>query len=277
MARNEGIRVGMASKITGAAGAAAGRAAAGDDDGRVPPDIGIEAVSSLDLEDLGLTVEIGAAQVKAVLADRITAAAQVFTTLDHVKKDLVLYIPQVPEQLPAAITGRFVNPDGSPAASVSVRALAPDGPSTTDLGPEPAAAARGRTPRRAPTHAARSGSPCRRGPLPDSGLRLLLTGGNRIVEYLLRRTDLVAGDGQGGAAPARRDPHPAAAQRRRAAGRRHRPHRRGRRARRPRRVRGAGPGVHARSRVTAVSRSARTRASSTGSGTRCWSGSSHPS
>ena len=217
MARNEGIRVGMKAPLSDAAAAAGGGRPTPGDDGRIPDDIGIQAVPSLDLEDLGLQVDIGAAQIKAVIEDRLTAAAQVFTTLDHVKKDLVLYIPQVPEQLPAAITGRFVNPDGSPAALVSVRALAPDGPSTTTSGPEPAAAALDQ-----PRDADRlpRGVPARAAVAPAARLRAAAAADGRQPDRRVPAAPHRPGGRrrQGRAAPARRDRHAAAAQHRRAAG-----------------------------------------------------------
>ena len=118
MAReNQGIRVSMKPQAARAAGEP--NEAGGTRDGTSRGPFG---------EGRFPVVEIDREQVKAVLEDRITATAQIFSTLQFVSKDLSEYIPKVPEQLPAAVYGRFVNPDGSPAALVAVTALSGSGP-----------------------------------------------------------------------------------------------------------------------------------------------------
>lgn len=157
--------------------------------------------TSLDLEDLGLEIEVGAEQIGELLAERARATTQVLATVDRIAVDLDRFRPEVPASLPTQISGRLVNPDGSPAAQVRVRALEPSGPATTSGGqtfelalpwpnPEALTDARG---------AFRMALPPR--PLPDDGLQLLVVGGNRAVEHPLRRIDLIAGDGALGVLP----------------------------------------------------------------------------
>ncbi|MCR6688696.1 hypothetical protein [Cellulomonas sp.] len=79
MARvNQGIKVTMSAERAVKGDPAAG--VPGREPGDEGPVGGVFAVPSLDLEDLGLQVEIGPEQVKAVLEDRLQATAQVFTT-----------------------------------------------------------------------------------------------------------------------------------------------------------------------------------------------------
>lgn len=158
-------------------------------------------VDSLDLEDLGLDIEVSSAQLSALLDRRLESVTQVFSTVDFLSKDLTLYKPQVPENLPPVLTGRLVNPDGTAAAGVRVSANQPAGDTTTPDGstfaptlpwPNPEALTDQRG-------GFRLSLPPR--PIPDSGLGLTVTGGNRVVEYALRRTDLVAGNGVLGLLP----------------------------------------------------------------------------
>ncbi len=179
----------------------AARAAAGRDP-KVPLDDTVrEPMTSLDLEDLGLEVDITPEQIRSLLEERARATTQVLATVDLISKDLDLFRPQVPTGLPAAVSGTLVNPDGSPAARVRVRALEPSGVATAGNNeryslvlpwpnPEALTDARGTF---------RIALPAR--PLPDDGLALLVTGGNRAVELQLRRIDLVAGDGTLGVLP----------------------------------------------------------------------------
>ncbi len=161
----------------------------------------VDSVASLDLEDLGLEVEISSEQLADLLEQRAGATTQVLTTVDRITTDLDFYRPLVPTPLPPSINGRLLNPDGSPAAQVRVRALEPTGVATTGSqetfeltlswpNPEVLTDTRG---------AFRLALPPR--PLPDAGLTLLVVGGNRSVELQLRRIDLLAGDGALGVLP----------------------------------------------------------------------------
>ncbi len=169
---------------------------------RIPLDDAVrDPMTSLDLEDLGLEVDIPAEQITALLEERAQATTQVLATVDRLTADLTVFRPQVPASLPAAVSGTLVNPDGSPAGQVRVRALEPTGVATAGDSstfslvlpwPNPEALTDGRG-------AFRLALPPR--PLPDAGLVLLVVGGNRAVEVALRRTDLVAGDGALGVLP----------------------------------------------------------------------------
>lgn len=157
-------------------------------------------LESLDLEDLGLEIKVTPPMVKGLLEERVASLTQVVRTVETVGNDLAAFRPRVPEVLPPALTGRFVNPDGSPAGQVRIRALAPTSVVTTKDGkfrnelpwpnPETISDTRGAFKLRLPPQL-----------LPDDGLRLVLQGGNRLVEYGLRRIDLVAGSGELGLLP----------------------------------------------------------------------------
>jgi hypothetical protein len=158
-------------------------------------------VTSLDLEDLGLEVEISSDQLTALLEQRALATTQVLATVDRIAVDLDRFKPMVPASLPSSINGKILNPDGSPAADVRVRALEPTGVATAGNSetysltlpwpnPEVLTDARG---------GFRLALPPR--PLPDDGLTLLVHGSNRVVELQLRRLDLIAGDGSLGVLP----------------------------------------------------------------------------
>jgi hypothetical protein len=158
-------------------------------------------MTSLDLEDLGLDVEITPEQIAALLEQRAVATTQVLRTVDRISADLDRFRPLVPASLPPSINGVVLNPDGSPAAQVRVRALEPTGVTTTGSqetfsltlpwpNPQVLTDTRG---------GFRLALPAR--PLPDDGLTLLVIGGNRTAELQLRRLDLIAGDGSLGVLP----------------------------------------------------------------------------
>ncbi|MDQ0373850.1 hypothetical protein [Cellulomonas humilata] len=160
-------------------------------------DLLADHVGSLDLEDLGLDVAITKGAVADLFTQRLEAVTRVFTTLDHLRQDLGNLLPVVPVVFPPQLTGRLVNPDGSPGAYVSVRALEPTWDTTDGLrqrlpwpNPEAGTDARG---------AFRLSLPPR--PIPESGLTLLVTGSDRAVEVVLRRIDLVGGTGTLGVVP----------------------------------------------------------------------------
>jgi hypothetical protein len=145
---------------------------------------------SLDLEDLGLEIDVTKAQVAAIVEERLSSITQVYATLDGIGKDLKTFFPKVPEILPSEIHGRLLNPDGREAVLVSVRALPPSGAGSGEdvarawPNPETTTDRRGAFKLTLPPR-----------PIPDDGIKLLVTGGNRIVEVGIRRADLVAGNG----------------------------------------------------------------------------------
>jgi hypothetical protein len=198
--RQPRVRVTLPKEAAGAAAAAARQPENLSRFDSVLDDHITAPVRSLDLEDLGLEVQISDEQFADLVKERQNAVSRVFTTLDLVSKDLTAYIPLVPETFPTAISGRLVNPDGTPAAHVSVRALEPTTTTTTTAGtfgltlpwPNPEARTDGRG-------AFRLSLPPR--PIPDKGLTLLVLGSNRRVELELRRLDLIAGNGTLGSLP----------------------------------------------------------------------------
>ena len=157
-------------------------------------------IDTLDLEEIGLDIEVGPDQIKELLEQRAKTVTRVFDTIDFIAGDLTKFKPLVPASLPSAISGRILNSDGTPAASVRVRVLEPSTPATAngtgfDLAlpwpnPETVTDARG---------AFRIALPPRL--LPDDGVVLSVQGGNKVVEHPLRRIDLIAGDGSLGVVP----------------------------------------------------------------------------
>ena len=157
-------------------------------------------IDTLDLEEIGLDIEVGPEQIKQLLEQRAKTVTRVFDTIDFIAEDLTKFKPLVPASLPSALSGRILNADGAPAGSVRVRALEPSTPATAngtgfDLtlpwpNPETVTDARG---------AFRLALPPRL--LPDDGIVLAIQGGNRVVEHPLRRIDLIAGDGALGVLP----------------------------------------------------------------------------
>ena len=161
-------------------------------------------IDTLDLEEIGLDIEVGPEQIKELLEQRAKTVTRVFDTIDFIAGDLTKFKPLVPASLPSAISGRLLNSDGAPAAGVRVRVLEPS-TSTTASGtgtgtafdltlpwpnPETVTDARG---------AFRLALPPRL--LPDDGIVLAIQGGNLAIEHPLRRIDLIAGDGALGVVP----------------------------------------------------------------------------
>lgn len=145
-----------------------------------------------DFEDL-IDIEIGADEVERILEQRKAAAAQVYTTLDVIRRDMVEFFPKVPEVLPQAVDGRLFNPDGRPAQQVWVEALEP---AADDAPAAPWPRSRTLTDARG---AFRLSLPSR--PVPDDGLALRVTGSDQSIEMRVRRAELVSGTGALGALP----------------------------------------------------------------------------
>ena len=95
-------------------------------------------IDTLDLEEIGLDIEVGPEQIKELLEQRAKTVTRVFDTIDFISGDLSKFKPLVPASLPSAISGRMLNSDGTPAASVRVRVLEPSSPTTASgTGPAP--------------------------------------------------------------------------------------------------------------------------------------------
>ncbi len=152
-------------------------------------------IESLDLEDLGLQVEVTTDHLAAIFSERMRSITQIYSTLDVIKGDLVDFFPKVPEILPAELSGRLLNPDGTDAGYVRVRALEPASEAAAGFvapwpNPETTTDARGAFVLRLPPR-----------PVGDDGMTLVVTGGNRTTEVSLRRADLIAGNGKLGVLP----------------------------------------------------------------------------
>ncbi|MFZ5781190.1 MAG: hypothetical protein ACOY4R_13430, partial [Pseudomonadota bacterium] len=163
-------------------------------DGSAAASSRLPKLPDLDLENANLEFEIPKEALTGILAQRLEAVTQVYKTIDVIGKDLAEFFPKVPELLPPFIDGKLVNPDASPAALVSVAALEP--PAAPSEPVRPWATPEARTDSRG---AFRLALPSR--PVPTTGLRLKITGGNRDVELAIKRTDLIASNGHLGTLP----------------------------------------------------------------------------
>jgi hypothetical protein len=75
--------------------------------------------------DAVVDVKVDDAAFDRAIARREVAIARVYSTLDEVKTDLQRFFPKVTDVMPPSVSGVVFNPDGAPAARVSVRALEP--------------------------------------------------------------------------------------------------------------------------------------------------------
>ncbi|MFD1611147.1 hypothetical protein ACFSCW_04955 [Sphingomonas tabacisoli] len=153
----------------------------------------IPALPLIDLEAAGVKFELRRDAIETALHDRLKSIGEVYGTLKRVGRDLTDFFPKVPEILPPFLDGRLLNPDASPAVNVSVRSLEPP-PVDGETRPWPQAEVR--TDDRG---GFRLALPPR--PVPEAGLRLLVTGGNRQIETAIKRTDLIASNGSLGVVP----------------------------------------------------------------------------
>lgn len=187
--RKDAVRVSLRTSDTAHAFEAAGEQAGSRID-RLDDRV-LDPLESLDLEASGLTIEVTKEHIAGILQQRAMAATKVYSTLDRIGVDLVEFFPKVPEVLPSKIHGRLLNPNGTAAEGVSVRALEPADDSTTPWpNPETLTDRRGAFALKLPPR-----------PIADDGMRLIVVGDNRIVEVGIRRADLVAGNGDLGVLP----------------------------------------------------------------------------
>ena len=63
--------------------------------------------------------------IRDVIAEKQLAITQVYKTLDVIHGDLKTYFPKLSDTLPMQLSGIVLNPDGSPAAGLSITAEAP--------------------------------------------------------------------------------------------------------------------------------------------------------
>ncbi len=189
----DGLRVDGMPEFLRAANATVNAAAFATDREAAAAAQQIPALPLIDLENAGVRFELKTGALETALKDRLKSVGEVYGTLKRVGRDLTEFFPKVPEILPPFLDGRLLNPDATPAANVSVRALEPP-PVNGETRPWPQAEVR--TDDRG---GFRLALPPR--PVPEAGLQLVVTGGNRQIETAIKRTDLIASNGSLGVVP----------------------------------------------------------------------------
>jgi hypothetical protein len=162
----------------------------------VRPDVGETAsapagAANGTLATATLNVRVGTRAIGELVAARELSFARVYDQLGTLKNDLVEFFPQVPEVLPTLLSGQLLNPDGSPAAGVSVEPVPPAGAAANGNG---GGASIPWTSSRAITDSRGSFSlSLSTVPIPDAGLELTVKGGDGMTVVTARRADLAVG------------------------------------------------------------------------------------
>jgi hypothetical protein len=154
-------------------------------------------------QDVGeIKLQVPPDALREVIAQKQAAVTHIYRTLDGVNRDLQTFFPKLSDTLPAAVDGVLLNPDGSPAAGVSVEALEPaytreettTNPALTSVAwarPQDVTDARG---------AFRLNLPAV--PIPANGLKLQMRGANALLEMNVKR--VVLNEGRIGVLPVER-------------------------------------------------------------------------
>lgn len=128
-----------------------------------------------------LKFELKPQQVVELIRGRLQATQRVHATLQHLGKDLKDFFPTVHDVLPPRLQGRLVNPDGGPAAGVSVSLHPVHGGNGADRYARPVRTDRSGAFSLKPEPV----------PIPDDGLVLSAQAGDRRVDIPLRKVDLL--------------------------------------------------------------------------------------
>ncbi|MBL8765289.1 MAG: hypothetical protein JNM07_13575 [Phycisphaerae bacterium] len=134
------------------------------------------------------------AVIEQLLNSRQRGQERVEVTLSEFKTAVMPSIAKMPRMLPSRLAGRLVNPDGTPAAGVAVRAV-----SAGDASPLPGGGA-------GPVRTRPDGSFVLHLPwaaIPDAGIKLLATGGGAKSEIAVPRGELRASQGRIGTVESR--------------------------------------------------------------------------
>ncbi|MDD5199093.1 MAG: hypothetical protein PHC88_04760 [Terrimicrobiaceae bacterium] len=142
-------------------------------------------------QDVGeIHLEVPREALREVIAQKQAAVTHIYRTLDGMQKDLRDFFPKITETLPTVADGILLNRDGTPAAGISVEALAPA------YSPEEKKAhgAQANVPWTAPQDLTDVRGGFRLNlppvPLPVAGLRLQLRGENAVMELNVKRVQL---------------------------------------------------------------------------------------
>ena len=170
---------------------AVGRADTADPAGGRVFDTGVaDPVVSLDLEDLGLDITVSKEHLASIVEQRLASITQVYSTLDVMAKDLTDFFPKVPE----ITSRRDPRTSGQPGRHGCGERLG--------QGPRADRARRGRRDPASLADPRDTDRPARRllaqappRPIGDTGMTLLVSGSNRMLEVAIRRADLIAGNG----------------------------------------------------------------------------------
>jgi hypothetical protein len=142
----------------------------------------------------GLDLKLGTRAIGELVAARELAFARVYDQLDGLKNDLVEFFPQVPEVLPASVEGQLLNPNGQPAAGVSVEAERPSYPSPNGKAAKNGAPDVAWTTPRTITDARGAFSlALPTVPIPADGLQLSVKGADAATTVVARAADLAVG------------------------------------------------------------------------------------
>src|SRR5437667_6436575 len=137
-------------------------------------------------------VRVGTQAIGEIVAAREISFARVYDQLGSLKNDLLQFFVDVPETLPLEVRGQLLNPDGSPAANVSVEAPKPADADGNGAEPYPWPGSRTITDAR--------GSfalPLPTVPIPEAGPELVGKGSDGMTSIAARRVDLAAGGALG--------------------------------------------------------------------------------
>ncbi|MDH5293238.1 MAG: hypothetical protein OEW91_06110 [Acidimicrobiia bacterium] len=121
----------------------------------------------------------------AVVQSRYASLTKVHGTLELIRKDLDDFFPDVPQALPATLSGTLLLPDGSPAETVAVEVDRPLYAANENVGIVPWATPRAITDKRGAFSLKLPAVP-----LPQGGLTLVVRGGDGITNHAIARTDL---------------------------------------------------------------------------------------
>lgn len=138
-----------------------------------------------------INIEVPHAALADVIKNRQLAVANVFKTLDVIKGDLSTFFPKITDTLPPVLDGTVLNPNGSPAANVSVEVQQPFTNFTTSATNGSALALGWPNPRTVTDERGGFRVQLPTIPVPETGLKLTVRGSDSIAELTLSRVTVL--------------------------------------------------------------------------------------